>query len=319
MTPVEARVVALSVLLPVRDGAETLDAAISSIRRQSFRDFELLVLDDGSRDASPDIARRHAAEDPRVRLLGNPASGLVAALNFGIESAQAPLVARMDADDVALPDRFERQVARLAAEPELLVLGTATVRIDAQGRRLGVAIPPADPAELSRVLERVNAIAHPTVVMRRQALEAVGGYRRAYLRAEDYDLWLRLAECGKLSNLAEPLLEYRIGGAFRPQPFARQVLSEMTARAAAALRRSGRTDPTGAWDDIDADGLAALGIGRQAVAAETARRALQVARQFRKLGDAESFRAALALADAQPRQGFGAAAGYALRRLKARI
>ena len=311
--------VALTVLLPVRDGEATLDAAISSIRRQSFRDFELLVLDDGSRDASPDIAARHAAEDPRVRLLANPASGIVAALNFGIESAQAPLVARMDADDIALPERFERQLARLAAEPELLVLGTATIRIDAQGRRLSVATPPVDPAELSRVLERVNAIAHPTVMMRKEALEAVGGYRRAYLRAEDYDLWLRLAERGKLSNLAEPLLEYRIGGPFRPQAFARQVLSEMAARAAAKLRRSGGTDPTGAWDDIDADGLAALGIGKEAVAAEIARRALQMARQFRKLGDGEGYRAALQLADAQPRPGIAGVAGYALRRLKARL
>jgi len=311
--------VALTVLLPVRDGEATLDAAISSIRRQSFRDFELLVLDDGSRDASPDIAARHAAEDPRVRLLANPASGIVAALNFGIESAQAPLVARMDADDIALPERFERQLARLAAEPELLVLGTATIRIDAQGRRLSVATPPVDPAELARVLERVNAIAHPTVVMRKAALQAVGSYRRAYLRAEDYDLWLRLAERGKLSNLAEPLLEYRIGGPFRPQAFARQVLSEMAARAAAKLRRSGGTDPTGAWDDIDADGLAALGIGKEAVAAEIARRALQMARQFRKLGDGEGYRAALQLADAQPRPGIAGVAGYALRRLKARL
>jgi glycosyltransferase involved in cell wall biosynthesis len=311
--------VALSVLLPVRDGEATLDAAISSIRQQSFRDFELLVLDDGSRDASPDIATRHAAEDPRVRLLANPASGIVAALNFGIESAQAPLVARMDADDVALPERFERQLARLAAEPELLVLGTATIRIDAQGRRLSVATPPVDPPELARVLERVNAIAHPTVVMRKAALQAVGGYRRAYLRAEDYDLWLRLAERGKLSNLAEPLLEYRIGGPFRPQAFARQVLSEMAARAAARLRRNGGTDPTGAWDDIDAHGLAALGIGKEAVAAEIARRALQMTRQFRKLGDGAGFRAALQLADAQPRQGIAGMAGYALRRLKARL
>jgi glycosyltransferase involved in cell wall biosynthesis len=311
--------VALTVLLPVRDGAATLDAAISSIRRQTFGDFELLVLDDGSRDASPDIAGGHAAEDARVRLLANPASGLVAALNLGIASANAPLVARMDADDIALPERFEQQLERLAAEPDLLVLGTATIRIDAEGRRLSVAIPPVDPAEVARALELVNVIAHPTVVMRKDALEAVGGYRRAYLRAEDHDLWLRLAERGKLSNLAEPLLEYRIGGPFRPQAFARQVLSEMTARAAARLRRSGGIDPTGAWDDIDADGLATLGIGEAALAAEIARRALQMARQFRKLGDAEGFRTALELADAQPRSGVRAAAAYSLRRLKARI
>ena len=93
----------------------------------------------------------------------------------------------------------------------------------------------------------------------------------------------------------------------------------MAARAAAKLRRSGGTDPTGAWDDIDAHGLAALGIGKEAVAAEIARRALQMARQFRKLGDREGYRAALQLADAQPRPGIAGVAGYALRRLKARL
>jgi hypothetical protein len=199
------------------------------------------------------------------------------------------------------------------------VLGTATIRFDADGRRLDVATPPVDPEEVARLLERVNAIAHPTVVMRKAALEAVGGYRPAYLRAEDYDLWLRLAERGKLSNLAEPLLEYRIGGPFRPQAFARQVLSEITARAAARLRRAGGTDPTGAWSDIDADGLAALGIDKGAVATEIARRALQMARLFRKLGDAAGFRLALQLADAQPRNGIGESASYILRRLKARF
>ena len=93
----------------------------------------------------------------------------------------------------------------------------------------------------------------------------------------------------------------------------------MVARAAARLRRGGDTDPTGAWDDIDADGLATLGIHKAAVAAEIARRALQMARAFRKRGDDQGYRAALRLADAQPRQGIATLAGYALRRLKARV
>jgi glycosyltransferase involved in cell wall biosynthesis len=308
-------VVALTVLLPVRDGEAYLDEAINSIRRQSFTDFELLVVDDGSGDRSAAIAARHAAEDPRVRLLDSPGDGLVAALNFGIAEAGADLVARMDADDIALPARFERQMARLAGEPDLLVLGTATTRIDAHGNRLGVAMPPLDPADVERVLERVNPIAHPTVIMRRRAVEAAGGYRPAYLRAEDYDLWLRLAERGRLANLAEPLLDYRIGGRFRPQVFARQVLSEMAARAAARLRRSSGADPTGEWPDIDKAGLAALGIDGRVVARETARRALQMARQFRKMGERESLRDALRLADGQPRE-MKAVAGYLLRRAR---
>jgi glycosyltransferase involved in cell wall biosynthesis len=309
-------VVALTVLLPVRNGAAYLDEAIASICGQTFRDFELLVIDDGSDDESPAILAKHAAADGRVRALANPGAGLIAALNFGLRSASTELVARMDADDIALPTRFERQMARMAAEPDLLVLGTATRRIDARGNQLEVATPPADPADVARVLERVNAIAHPTVVMRRSAVEAVGGYRRAYLRAEDYDLWLRLAERGKLANLQEPLLEYRIGGGFRADLFSRQVLSEMTARAAARLRRNGGTDPTGDWDAIDAARLASIGIDGARVGREISRRALHMARLFRKLGDSASCREALRLAAEQPRRGIGAAARYAMRRAR---
>ena len=306
----------LSVVLPVHNGEATLDEAISSIRRQTSGDFELLVIDDRSEDRSAAIAARHAAEDGRVRLLSNPGQGLIAALNFGIERTTAPLLARMDADDVARPTRFERQLERMAAEPDLLVLGTATVQVDAAGRLLELVTPPSDPVEISRVLERVNAIAHPTVFMRRDAVESVGGYRRAYLRAEDYDLWLRLAERGKLANLTEPLLEYRIAGRFRPPLFARQVLSEMAARAAATLRRSGRPDPTGQWDDITPADLAGLGIEPKRVAREITRRTLQMARHLRKLNDHEGFRDAMRLASEQPRKGIGARAEYAVRRAK---
>jgi glycosyltransferase involved in cell wall biosynthesis len=308
-------VVALTVLLPVRDGGAYLDEAITSIRRQTFTDFELLVIDDGSADRSPAIAARHAAEDGRVRSLASPGDGLVAALNFGIGQARSDLVARMDADDIALPARFERQMARMTNESDLLVLGTGTTRIDGGGNRLGIVVPPLEPVEVSRALERVNPIAHPTVIMRRQAVEAAGGYRPAYLRAEDYDLWLRLAERGKLANIAEPLLDYRVGGRFRPELFARQVLSEMTARAAARLRRDGGVDPTGSWHDIDGAELSSIGIDGSGVARETARRALQMARLFRKTGERENLRDALDLADGQPR-GMKAVPGYLLRRAK---
>jgi hypothetical protein len=311
--------VALSVVLPVLNGEASLDEALSSISRQSFGDFELLVVDDGSSDGSAAIAGRHAAADPRVKLLGNPGKGLVAALNHGVQEARADLIARMDADDVALPGRFERQMARMLGEPDLLVLGTATIRVDENGKELEVVTPPVEPTEVSRVLDRVNPIAHPTVIMRRAAVAAVGGYRRAYVRAEDYDLWLRLAERGRLANLAEPLLRYRIGSGFRPELFARQVLSEVAARAAAGLRRSGRTDPTGEWDDIDGGRLAELGIDRWFISREMARRALQMARLFRKLGDTESFGAAIRLADEQPRRGISEAVRYAVRRAKAHL
>ena len=308
---------ALTVLLPVRDGEAYLDAAIASLRSQTFTDFELLVIDDGSRDSTAEIAARHASEDARVQLHPNPRSGIVAALNFGIERARAPLIARMDADDIALPERFERQMARMAVEPDLLVLGTATIRIDSQGRRLGIEMPPITADEVATVLLRTNPIAHPTIVMRRAAVAAVGGYRQAYLRAEDYDLWLRLAEHGRLANIPEPLVQYRIGhGRFQAELFSQQVMSEMAAKAAAGLRRAGRPDPTGEWSEIDDAALAALGIDTPAVARETARRALHMARLCRKLGDVAGFRDALRLAERQPRNGLGETVRYLARRAK---
>jgi glycosyltransferase involved in cell wall biosynthesis len=307
---------ALSVVLPVFNGETFLDAAIASIRGQTFGGFELLVIDDGSQDASAAIAGGHAAQDQRVRVLANPGKGLVAALNFGITQATAPLIARMDADDIALPERFARQMARITAEPDLLALGTGTFRIDAAGNRLHATVPPVEPSEVAEVLQRVNPMAHPTVVMRRTAVETVGSYRPAYLRAEDYDLWLRLAERGKLANLAEPLLEYRIAGAFRPDVFSRQILSEMAARAAARLRRGGRPDPTGGWHDIDSEQLDALGIRPGEVAREIARRALHTARLHRKMKDSEGVKAAMRLADQQPRSSIGETLKYAIRRAR---
>lgn len=310
---------ALTVLLPVFNGEAYLDQAITSIRQQTFPDFEFLIVDDGSTDRSGAIAAQHASEDPRIRVLANPGKGLIDGLNFGIAQASTPLIARMDADDIAMPERFARQAARMAAEPDLLVLGTGSIRIDAAGNRRETVTPPTEMSEIAAALERVNVIAHPTVTMRRAAVQAVGGYRAAYVRGEDYDLWLRLAERGRLANLAEPLIEYRIVAGFRPDVFARQILSEMTARAAAKLRRSGQPDPTGEWQDIDAAKLASIGIDPTDVEREVARRALHAARLCRKMRDKIGFRAALDLADSQPRPGFRQAMQYAVRRLRASL
>lgn len=308
--------VALSVVLPVRDGEAYLDTALDSIRAQSFTDFELLIIDDASTDRSPDICRRHAAADSRIKVIANAGNGLVDGLNFGVARSTAPLIARMDADDIALPSRFELQMARLKQDPELAVLGTATARIAADGRLVDTTSPPTDPDEVARILLKSNPIAHPTVIMQRSVVEAVGGYRQAYLRAEDYDLWVRIAEIGRISNLPQTLLNYRIGTGFLPDLLKAQVRSEIAVRAAAKLRRAGRDDPTDTWSTIDQAGLSELGVDSSSVSREIDRKGLQMARFLRKLGDQDGFRAALELADRQPRKEIRAIVDHLLRRTK---
>ena len=199
----------LSVVMPVRNGGDYLDAALASIRRQTFADIEIVVVDDRSTDGTATLLARHAAEDGRIRVVSATGAGIVDALNQGLAETRADLVARMDADDISEPDRLARQVAEMDARPELVLLGTGAVVIDARGRVGEVVAVETDPARLAERLRLENPFLHPTVVMRRGAVAAAGGYRRQLALAEDYDLWTRLARQGAVANLADPLHRLR--------------------------------------------------------------------------------------------------------------
>lgn len=202
---------AISVLLPVYNGAAYLEQAVRSILGQTETDFELLVLDDGSRDASLGILRQLASQDPRVRIWSRENRGLVATLNELIEHARAPYLARMDADDIACPDRFRQQILFLNEHPDVVCVGAAQALIDERGRYLTDIVPPLSDSDIQRsILAGHGAICHPTAMIRREAMQAVGGYDAAMRHCEDLDLWLRLGEHGKLANLATVLLKYRL-------------------------------------------------------------------------------------------------------------
>lgn len=237
----------VSVIVPARNAARWLAAALGSMQKQTFRNFELVVVVEGdSVDATADIVAAHAAADPRMRLMRNEGRGLVAALQTGLSCTHAPLVARMDADDVAHPERLSRQVAFLHARPDVALVGTQVQLIDANGQPLGKrTFFPTEPAELARSLvTRGCTIRHPTVLMRRTALDAVGGYRAAVEHAEDYDLWLRLAERFALANLPEVLLEYRVHPAQSSHGLNwRHRFARDCALIAAHARRRGEIDP----------------------------------------------------------------------------
>jgi glycosyltransferase involved in cell wall biosynthesis len=205
----------LSVLMPVYNAERYLAQAVESICRQTCRDFEFVIVNDGSTDGSAGILGDYAARDDRIRLIGRPNAGLVASLNDGLAAARGEFVARMDADDVALPRRFERQLDYLRRHPECVAVGTRVLVVDPEGWPIHVwDSPPAHEEIDGRHMAADNevgatAIIHPTAMLRRQAVEAVGRYRPAYGQAEDFDLWLRLAEVGRLANLPDVLLQYR--------------------------------------------------------------------------------------------------------------
>ena len=201
----------ISVLMSVYNGERYLAAAMDSILGQTFRDFELIVIDDGSKDSSPAILRDYAERDARVKLTLRENKGLTVTLNEAFAQSTGKYLARMDCDDVALPHRFARQVDLLDAEPDVVCTGGYFQLIDGAGRLLTTLRPPTDDAEIqSTLLKGHNAICHPCAMIRRAAMQQVGGYDVRFRTSQDLDLWLRLGEVGKLANVAAPVLRFRL-------------------------------------------------------------------------------------------------------------
>jgi len=205
----------LSVLLPCRNAEAFVSDALASIERQTFTDFEVIAVDDGSTDATAAILSDRAAGDPRVRVLRTPARGIASALTTACAAARAETVARMDADDVAEPDRFARQLEWLDARPDHAGCGTgvryfprALVRDGASRYEDWInGTRTADDVVRDAFIE--CPLAHPTLMLRRSALDRVGGYRdRGW--PEDYDLVLRLLAAGqRLGNVPAVLHHWR--------------------------------------------------------------------------------------------------------------
>ena len=234
----------VSVLMPVFNAAAYLAEAVESVLAQSFANFELLLHDDGSRDGSWKILQDYAARDPRIRISQGPNAGIAAVLNRLTEAARGTYLARMDADDICLPTRFEKQVQALDAAPDLALVSSDCLVIDAQARPIHfVRVTPCHEEIDAQHLRGVCAVMHPTVMMRRQALRAVGGYNEAIGCAEDLELWLRLAEQSKLANLPLVLLHYRIHDQSVSSTCRDQQRRETQAICEAAGRRRGVSVP----------------------------------------------------------------------------
>jgi hypothetical protein len=218
--------------------------------------------------------------------------GLAAAINAGCALASAPLIARMDADDVALPDRLERQVAHLDDHPEVALLGGGIVLVDEAGAEIDREPGRDTPDLLAR-----NELVHGTVVMRTEASHALGGYRLD--QSEDYDLWLRLDERYDVAALAEPVIRYRLHpGQFSVTKLERQALGSLCVRAAARERRAGRPDPLEGVDRLDEQVAARLGVSRGEIDRDVVADAVQWAATLQRVGRLEESDALLDLAAA---------------------
>jgi glycosyltransferase involved in cell wall biosynthesis len=237
--------------MSVYNAERYVGVAVESILAQTLEDFEFIIIDDGSTDGSGDVIARYAARDERIRLVRQANRGLTPSLNRGLDAARAPLVARMDADDVAHPERLERQVAFLEAHPEHVLVGGQVDLIDGDGAavREGWGYEtlkdlPLDHETIDRMLLQVEwPLVHPAVTMRRQSVAAAGAYDERYVDSEDHDLFLRMAEAGRLANLPATVLQYRRHSEQVTRQNTDQSFFQLQRIARAAYRRRGRRVP----------------------------------------------------------------------------
>ncbi len=201
----------IDVLIPVYNAASTLDSSLTSVTEQTFPDFRIVIVDDGSSDSTPALLAQWIAKDQRIEVFRKPNGGIVDALNFGLERCTAPFVARFDADDISFPERLACQRAYLLENPTCVAVGCAVEHIDEAGFAITGLPQPGPPGaadpNLAPALEPY--IIHPFLMARRDAIAQVGGYRHVP-NSEDSDLLWRLSEIGKLHNSSDVLGKYRV-------------------------------------------------------------------------------------------------------------
>jgi len=238
----------ISVVIPVCNGEKYLAQAVDSVLAQTHRDLELLIVDNGSTDRSVEIATHYDRKDGRIRVLCQPDTGVAAAANRGLEEARGEWVARLDCDDIFLPDKLEKQIAFIRKNPDVRIVGTLGYFINHTGRAIGLvsADGPFTKAEFEDMEVRGEPVffIHSSTLMHRETMLAIGGYREHFAQAEDVDLWLRMAEKGHLLlKMPEPLILYRIHrGSLTMSRNAEQRLHHRWVMACAGSRRQGREE-----------------------------------------------------------------------------
>lgn len=228
----------ISVVMSVRNGEAFIRGALDSLVSQTFRNFEIIVVDNGSSDLTPKILEKYEAREPRLRRFFLKQPGVARSLNYGAERALAPILARLDADDWARPDRLTKQFARMQEQPHLGLLGSFVQLIDSRGRKLAVRRLPVTDPELRKVLQLGQfPFIHSGLMMRRDVFERAGRYREELSSLEDFDLCYRIAALTEMANVELPLVHYRIHSS--SQTFRNPVRTVITLTSLqAALRKS---------------------------------------------------------------------------------
>lgn len=201
----------VSVIMSVFNEEEYLPGSIESILGQTYKDFEFIIVDDASTDTSLEVIKRYASEDKRIAVIENPLNlGLAASLNKALGVAKGEFIARMDADDIAVKNRLEIQLAFLNKNSEIDLVGSSMYFIDPEGKILGRSDTTADSKTLKKIIHYKNISPHPTWMFRRGILKDLKGYRNLPA-SQDYDFLMRLYAHGfNVSNISNPLLNYRV-------------------------------------------------------------------------------------------------------------
>ncbi len=230
----------VSILVAVYNAELYLKECIESLRNQSWQDFEIICIDDGSSDRSLEILRHFERQDQRIRIFSRKNEGIARTRNELITLARGRYIAVMDHDDICLPLRLERQIDFLDNKKDIIAVGTSFIEIDEVGRKINPVCNPTSHRDIESALLRGQClIHHPTTMVRAEVLSEVGGYREGFNGAEDYDLWLRLSEKGSLANIDEFHLYYRIhDNAVSERAGVEQLNSMIRARDDAWIRRN---------------------------------------------------------------------------------
>jgi len=199
------------VVMSVYNGEKYLKSAVESILNQSFKDFEFIIVDDGSTDESLNILKSFQSHDSRIKIISRENKGLVFSLNEGINLAQGEYIARMDADDISKISRLEKQF-KYMKENSLVICGTWAEGIDEVGNKIKDMNYPPSEKKIKIFSLLHNPFIHPSVMFRKDIFEKVGGYRKFFKHIEDYELWTRIVFKYKTGNIPEALLEYRFHG-----------------------------------------------------------------------------------------------------------